>query len=153
MLKFSLYFYEKFNNFTLEQTNKSCEGKEVFLLLSFQKKIYYITNLSHFSVVSFIVSYTGTHLRLRSRGFNFVQSAKASSVIRALNNNNRAGYKVSFLFFKTRTAVVQLIVLTFQKLSSVNPFSEIEDSSNTLTKIRCVRYTIATIYLHFYICF
>src|SRR5690554_7869348 len=63
-----------------KQISLAKEGS--FLLLSFQKKIYFITNLSHFSVVNFIVSYTGTHLRLRSRGFNFVQSAKASSAIR-----------------------------------------------------------------------
>ena len=44
-----------------------------------------------------------------------IETRSRGLAVRALNNNNRAGYKVSSLLFKTRTAVVQLIVSTFQK--------------------------------------
>src|SRR5690606_41367104 len=66
-------------------------------------------------------------------GFNFVQSAKASSVIRTLNHNNRAGYKVSSLLYKTRTAVALKKLRLFKGRSKLHCFTKVKYTKATQT--------------------
>src|SRR5690606_16302701 len=97
--------YDICNLINNDDKNIHCNVLDLQTFVSQSQQLVSTAHRHSFYQILVVFNGSGDHhidFKTRSLGFNFVQSAKASSVIRALNNNNRASYKVSSLLYKSK---------------------------------------------------